>query len=305
MRYWLFLLCGCIIFFGCEKELDIKVPFKGQKLVINSFNNPDSVWSLNLSLTRHVLDTNDFFQTPRNAVVTIHNPVTNEILDVLNTNEPFGNSYRGNLKPEPEKEYLIRVVSQDYGTAEATGFIPPSVPIDKIEIDSSMLHVDYKVKVSVFFHDPPSKKNFYRLNISGRAYGLDFHWENGSYITDTIWQDFYNPILFEPTDNKILESDINNILELMFSDTFFEGSTHALIIYISEYDFLNFRNARYPIRIVLASLTEPYFQYVSTLNLQQETSGDPFAQPVQVYSNFQNGFGIFAGYNQSVKELKY
>ncbi|MBK6525335.1 MAG: DUF4249 family protein [Crocinitomicaceae bacterium] len=44
----------------------------------------------------------------------------------------------------------------------------------------------------------------------------------------------------------------------------------------------------------------------------QETAGDPFAQPVQVYSNVENGFGIFGGcfieilvFDVSIIEIQY
>ena len=42
---------------------------------------------------------------------------------------------------------------------------------------------------------------------------------------------------------------------------------------------------------------EDYFKYKLSLEKYQETAGDPFAQPVQVYSNVENGFGIFGGYS--------
>jgi len=31
---------------------------------------------------------------------------------------------------------------------------------------------------------------------------------------------------------------------------------------------------------------------------------DPFAEPVQVYNNIENGFGIFAGYAADVDTIK-
>jgi hypothetical protein len=49
--------------------------------------------------------------------------------------------------------------------------------------------------------------------------------------------------------------------------------------------------------VSLMSLSEDYFKYKLSLEKYQETAGDPFAQPVQVYSNVENGFGIFGGYS--------
>ena len=51
--------------------------------------------------------------------------------------------------------------------------------------------------------------------------------------------------------------------------------------------------------VQLKSVSEDYFNYFNTVSLQSWTSGDPFSEPVQVYSNVQDGFGIFAGYQSS------
>jgi len=47
----------------------------------------------------------------------------------------------------------------------------------------------------------------------------------------------------------------------------------------------------------LSSVSEDYYKYNVTLAKYEQTQGDPFAQPVQVYSNIENGFGIFGGYS--------
>ena len=38
-----------------------------------------------------------------------------------------------------------------------------------------------------------------------------------------------------------------------------------------------------------------YFNYLTSFNMYQRTINNPFATPVQVYSNVNNGMGIFAG----------
>ena len=52
--------------------------------------------------------------------------------------------------------------------------------------------------------------------------------------------------------------------------------------------------------VYLISASEDYFRYKRTYSLQEESSGDPFAQPVNVYNNIENGFGIVAGYSEDV-----
>jgi len=52
-----------------------------------------------------------------------------------------------------------------------------------------------------------------------------------------------------------------------------------------------------PTAIQYVSCTEEYYLYKLTLQNFYENNGNPFAQPVQIYSNIEGGLGIFAGYS--------
>jgi len=41
-----------------------------------------------------------------------------------------------------------------------------------------------------------------------------------------------------------------------------------------------------------------YYQYHTTI--ENYESGNPFAEPSRIYSNVENGYGVFAGYQKSV-----
>ena len=51
--------------------------------------------------------------------------------------------------------------------------------------------------------------------------------------------------------------------------------------------------------VTVRTVSKDYYLYKTTGDLQDETSGSPFAQPVNAYQNVVNGFGIFAGYSES------
>jgi hypothetical protein len=56
----------------------------------------------------------------------------------------------------------------------------------------------------------------------------------------------------------------------------------------------------YPsIIVTLRTISEDFYNYKITGSLHDNSSGNPFAQPVNVYKNIENGFGIFAGYSES------
>ena len=57
------------------------------------------------------------------------------------------------------------------------------------------------------------------------------------------------------------------------------------------------------VRVYLHNISKSYYYYRTSLELYQSASGNPFAQPVQVYSNIENGFGVFAGSQISYFDL--
>lgn len=287
MTRLIFLICS-LLFLGCQTVVDIDIPVSARKLVINSINNPDSTWRATITLSRHILDESPFI-VPTNAFVTVIDPINNAVVDQLQFSSTSG-AYLGLFKPEVDKEYMLRVIVPGYETVEAVGSIPVQVPITKIEIDSSSVYNDPSglSSVKIHFSDPPSKKNFYKLSFESHHYWV--------YNQDTIWNSY--DVYFE-VDDPTLKSNFTNG-NLFVADTFFEGKNHTLSVKIPHY--FNSGNTQ-SLSVKLLSLSEDYFRYATTLNLQQSTSGDPFSQPVQVYTNIRNGLGIFGGYNQYVQKL--
>jgi len=87
--------------------------------------------------------------------------------------------------------------------------------------------------------------------------------------------------------------------KLLLTDRLFDGKDHSISFKLDPY-FANVEN----VSIYFTSISESYYDYKTTLSLQKEVSGDPFAQPVQVFTNIQHGLGIFAAYNQDEWKLK-
>jgi hypothetical protein len=44
------------------------------------------------------------------------------------------------------------------------------------------------------------------------------------------------------------------------------------------------------------TLSKDFFEFVTSYQKQKNNSNNAFAEPTQVYSNVENGLGIFAGY---------
>ncbi len=87
-----------------------------------------------------------------------------------------------------------------------------------------------------------------------------------------------------------------------FTDKTLNGKTVTLP-FISE--FIIWNGARhYKTEVWLTNSSKEVFNYQKTRQLQGEVSGDPFAQPVQAFSNMSNGFGIFGGLTPDIETVK-
>jgi hypothetical protein len=122
----------------------------------------------------------------------------------------------------------------------------------------------------------------------------------GHLYTDHITKkDFiiWGPVDLESND-PLLEADNQGPFSgLLLKDILFDGKNVG-ITFVSTSGLYGESS----FRLRLKTLSEDCFKYVSTNVLQQSTSGDPFAQPTNVHNNIENGYGIFAGYSESIFE---
>ena len=63
--------------------------------------------------------------------------------------------------------------------------------------------------------------------------------------------------------------------------------------------YLVFEGSEGRLYVILSTVSEGQYRYTRSVDLQYENDGNPFAEPVQVYTNVENGFGIMAGSSAS------
>jgi len=86
---------------------------------------------------------------------------------------------------------------------------------------------------------------------------------------------------------------------LMFSDKLFEGTETEMVFRTSIR-----RNVDMEVTINLFHVSESYFRFYQTSGLQQNSRGDVLSQPVLVFNNVANGFGIFKSRNTDQRVIK-
>jgi hypothetical protein len=278
---------------ACTTVVDFDIPDKNPWVVVNSLFSPDSVWQVHVSYSNNILAPGSgFFQPVGDAEVNILDQNDNVIETLSGSPDKFYRyTYKGKTKPTSGEVYSVQVKVKDE-LLKAVSDLPVAVPITLLEVDSSAFKSQGEaVEMSITFKDPGEKKNFYEVKVLRDGYYI--------HKQDTIR--YVDNLHVEPVD-LAQGNDNSNGASKLLDDNLFNGKNHIFRFKVRSYRLVQENDAR--VRVVLQSVTESYFRYFATQSLQNTASGDPFAQPVQVFTNVENGLGIFAGYSASVIELK-
>jgi hypothetical protein len=278
-KYSVFFLI--IVLTACEMVVDIDVPFDGERLTLNSIVTPDSVWRASISLNRYVLDDRPFKRVT-NATVIVSDE--NGPIDTL-VHEGNGIYRSDNGKPQPQKVYVLSASSVIHGTIQAESSIPLAAPASNVEIQTNDFNGEPSSRISLQITDDPTIENYYAISVEvGNEY---LHPETHEIIS------YRYPVMLGRNDNDFQDEQLTNDNHLLIKDVFYTGPILNVTVHSPDW------NLQYSgiVFVTVKTLSKDYYDFILTSDLQNETSGNPFAQPVQVHSNVQNGFGIFAGFS--------
>jgi hypothetical protein len=299
------LFCFIVFMFSCDlqREFEVKMPSEKQRIVANCIFAADSIWEVRIYHSQDILTIEDDHDNGiPNVLVTIVDgsdqiPLTRDQHDIT--------EYHSTQRSFAGKTYNLKVSAPGYETTLATVTVPGPVGILGVETARSIdpeNHDDYKRTFRVQFKDPGHELNYYAFGMTLVAY-------------DSVSDDYiYSPVSLSPLDPTFSKNYYNENFEdnlffqqsnLLFDDRLFDGDTYTLSVSCLENkpdDTLREEAAFY--LITLRTLSPEYYNYRVTYNLQQDAKHDPFAQPVQVFNNIKNGYGIFAAFSQSYYKLK-
>jgi hypothetical protein len=298
-KYILLLGAVLIVASSCEKIIDIDIPEGERKIVVNGLISPDNHVTINLSRSLSVLEENNFVFL-ETADVTLSESGT----------EVGKLSYLGsgfytlpNYLPVAGSEYTLTVDYAGLQSVSAKAMIQNPIefgPIDTTSIfdewGGSSLEIDFS------FIDP-SETNYYAIGVN--ASHKVFNWETMTYD---------DSIVSYPAGFRFLESGdgLQGLLledgattyfgdKVFFSDDLFNGKRFdvSLGMWKGFYgaDTVN-------IEVFLEHVSEPYYYYAVSSGKYNQTNGNPFSEAVSVYTNIENGFGIFSAYSSFSRNLQ-
>ncbi len=297
-----------LIITACEKKLDIDIP-EGQKhLVVNGIINPDSLIQIRLSKSQNVLDNNDieFLSTADVKLFKDDEFVEN----LIHTDTGM---YLSSVFPDLNSEYKLTVDYSGLNPVSAVNTLTPPVNILSVDTTISIRIEDYgegyidtvyEVHFQIKIRDNGNNTDYYFLGLSSLQPVYEEYNDElilTGYEEYNEWFDS-NDHVFRGRKNDF---SLDGIQGKVFTDELFNGNEYTVNVRTQLYNYNNFDLGKSSLTyfIKLLTVTEDIYRYITSYNLNQQTQFDPFSQPVQIYTNIENGLGLFSGYTMDVDSL--
>lgn len=280
MKRLLFLSLLFVLLGACqERDIPTQNIAYQSKLVVNSLFDNESPMIVRVSKSESSLSgiTPKYIENAQ--VLLFKNGVLIDTLDF----DLVDQYYFSNEVAEVGALYSLRVkASADLQEASARASISAVQNfgglnyVDSVGTDAGGLTTS---QLTMSFTDPAGQRNFYRLSF--------LYYSN---VTNS-----FLPFDFDTDDEILLNPDTEKQDDgsFLFSDALISGKTSNISIRFPQLTATGTR--RYCVKFEL--LSEEAYRYLTTLSKvrNQQTGNSPFQEPVILFSNIDNGVGIFAG----------
>ncbi len=304
---YLLVLFTILFVTACEKTVYFEVETVPNKLVLNAFIQPDTNNIAIIALSLDPLAVG--FESVRVTDATIQINKNGELAGTYNHDiDGIYSISDAILNASPNDVFDITVSAPGRETVTASTTIPSSVTIDEIAIiDTVLINVSYSAidpdgnpiiidslipyfSIKFTFTDPIGA-DFYTLQVDYKdAYSESFACFSTNDPTFTVNNDFN-------FGNENEDGSTTLCDEVLFSDVTFDGQQKSIVVNLYAISGEFFDDPRF--EFTLTHVAESVYQYRTTAQIQANTGDNPFGEPVIVYSNINNGFGIFGGLSVS------
>ncbi|MBN1769136.1 MAG: DUF4249 domain-containing protein [Prolixibacteraceae bacterium] len=336
-KYVILTIALSVVLNACMKEVEFDEKIIESKLVVNGFVCADSLIKVQLAVSHPITGVQKRTEWIDNATIKLYidGEFSEELQNVKieYNEEEFYDNYSNSSADMPESEYQsittiaqagkiykIEIECDGFEMAWAETTIPEKVIIDTVRTEiKEVIEYGYTENRKFYytkFSDPQTEKNYYRIALSNSRGYRETIWNDTTYqyeIVDSIKRVYvsYNfdpyiqsddPLLngnedaddylFMGPDNeyKLFNDDLINgqDYELSFNEYYYNYGDENTMEIEGEFEHSNIR---------LMTLSREAYLYIKSSYEHMYYDEDFLSEPVQVYTNINNGIGIFAGYS--------
>lgn len=294
------LILICCLLTACYKDINMEKYRPEPTMVLNCILSPDTTVMAQVSKTVFFTDYQETDPIVSDAEVKLY--ANGAFIEEMKYNEK-SRMYTAAYRPSAGEMIHLEASSQ-IGNVSGEGIVPEAVPIEKVTLtghtfddpdqiiwtpDGPAYGKSYEVTYHITFNDNPSTRNFYFIRIEGEN-GLAA--ETLDYSHDDVFQAQQSSIDGVTTDTGIYGNEGRT-----FTDELINGGCYTLKI-VEKAPLYTDGNESRPRRIILYSLSEAYYHYLTGIfNSNEESVSNSlielgFAEPSPHYTNIIGGTGI-------------
>lgn len=277
---------------GCEKEIKFKGEETESKAVMNSKAlEGEGPIKVRMSYSRFFLS-QEPLQYINDATVKLW---SNGLL--CGNGSSIGDGwYEIDYIPQCNDSLYMEAVTTKGEKLSAKTYVPKKVELSDIKLDekidefSSGYYKEYEFILRFNLHDVAKENNYYQISLI-----MDREDETGESLGENVvWFKCDDPFITESNGNVFSSSD--ELTLLRFSDEAIDGKNYQVKLTgefnldASVYQY----NQKYLLYVQVESLSKEEYLYKKTREQSYDNENNPFAEPVMIYSNVENGIGIFS-----------
>lgn len=300
MKKWslLAILCSAVtLFMACEKTIDFNLKSENNKIVVEGVIEKDQLPYVSLTNSLGFFDKIDLSNVKfvSGAIVRVYDLTTNDMIQLKEYNidttigtTTFSFSIYGpdlldakamNFKGQEEHSYRLTVQTNTV-FAEAVTKIPTAIKLDSIWLEPVPGKENEFKSFKGLYNDPDTFGNC-----------LKYQTLNHKYVKTGEAEIYYDPFTLAYDDAVINGTKFPITFDLGFdknqtytNDELFNQA------YVKRGDTVTLK---------CSSIDRSVYKFWSTLNISQNSVGNPFATPLKIQGNVKNALGVWSGLGTS------
>ncbi len=291
---------------ACEQVIAPDLPEHTPRLVLHAFFTAGG-WTAHVSRSSGILESLPAHDRPAVADAAVELLAGDRVIEELKFNHGAQVYVAEESTLKAGATYSLQVSAPEFATVRATDTIPRPVPTSVRSYRTNRGEFSIEVEIE----DPPGEANYYQISLYQVFTGRGATRYEGILSTK-------DPSIM--ADNRVDESPLEEESfsgeAPFFKDSLFDGRTHEIELTDSGVAVLRDDGSRgseggadgqgssnRKINLQVLYISAAYYEFLKTARLHDYTRDNPFAEPLNVYSNVDNGYGIFAGYSSRTFEL--
>ncbi len=300
-----------VILFGmltsCEKEFKINIEDTESKIVINSVFNTTLPISAEITKSSPPMDVIEINEL-KNATVSLYE--NNNFIENLvyqKTSSDFIGKFISTTTPVSGKEYSIKVEDPNLQKAEAKSYSPAKIVVNSESVNHIQWGEDNTTSIRFNF-------SFILKDLEGLDYYFTTMYLPVLYVNPTTNDTSFHAYQYaEILTGNLPESQLYVKNGLLFTDVIFNNTNYEISGTATTYAFPagdfdrtdeeNLILDTTHLNISLHHLSPELYNFYSSHATKLDNENDIYSEPTPIFSNIENGLGIFGGENITLKQV--